>query len=124
VSVEVKNYVGEGVVEEVYASSNTIPASTTSPLKVQNGRVRDGYDAVAVSVACTQDADVTFFLKVKGKQVYDNGLNTAGLAGLQQETFLFHPIYEGQDWEVGFTNVNSSTAKTVSWRFRLRLFKR
>jgi hypothetical protein len=124
VSVEVKNYVTGEVEEKLYAGSSTIAKSTTTPASVLKDSVPAGYDAVAVSVACSQDSDVSFWLKIAGKQVYDNGLNTAGLAGLTEETLLLVKIDEKKDFEVGFTNVNSTTDKTVNWRFRVRLFRK
>jgi hypothetical protein len=124
-SVEVKNYLEEEVVEEVHADTVSIPANTTTPSKVESGTIRQGYKAVAVSVAVTRDANCYFWLKVAGKQVYSNGLNCAGIgagANLENETLLLVPIEEGGDWEIGFTN-KSASAVTLSYRFRLRLFK-
>jgi len=123
-SVEVKNYVTGEVEEKLYASSNTIAKGTITPYTVLKDSIPEGYDAVAVSVACSQDSEVSFYLKVAGKQVYANGLNTAGLAGLTEETLLLVKIPEKKEFEVGFTNINSTTDKTVNWRFRVRLFKK
>jgi len=121
--VEAKNYITGEVEEELYAASDSIAANTTTPSSVAEGRIPDGYDAVAVSVACTQNEDVSFWLKVNGKQKYPNGLNTAGLGGLSDETLLLVKLSEGDKWEIGFTNTGSSAA-TVNWRFRIRLFKK
>jgi hypothetical protein len=122
-TIEVRNYILEQVEEELYSDTDTIPANTRSPLKVCDGKIRDGYDAVAISVACTQNSDVYLYLKIAGKQVYPNGLNTAGLAGLSEETLLLVKIPEGNSWEIGFANIGASDA-SVSWRFRLRLFRK
>ena len=125
-SVEVKNYIDELVAEEVYADSNTISAGTTSPEAVESGKIRDGYDAVIVSVACSQEADCYLYIKKNGKQVYPNGLNCAGLgagANLEHETLLCVPLKEGDSWELGFTNTGTSDA-TINWRLRIRLFKK
>lgn len=122
-SVEVKNYLDGVVEEELYADSNTIAGNTTSPVKVAEGTIRDGFDAVVVSVAVTRDADCNFFLKIKGKQHYPDGLNTNGLGGLDGETLLLVPVLEKEKWEIGFTNKSGSN-KTLSWRFRIRLFKK
>ena len=121
--IEAKNYLTEEVKEELYAGSDSIAAGTTTPSKVEDGRIPDGYDAVAVSVACTQNSSVSFWLKVRGKQHYPNGLNTAGLGGLSDETLLLVKLKEGDSWEIGFTNTGGSDV-TVNWRFRIRLFKR
>jgi len=121
--IEARNYLTEEVIEELYAGSDAIPANTTSPKPVESGKIRDGYDAVAVSVACTQNADVAFWLKKKGKQHYPNGLNTYGLGGLSDETLLLVRLAEGDSWEIGFTNTSGSEV-TVNWRFRIRLFKK
>ena len=119
--IAVKNYVAEEVEEELYAESSTIPATTTTPLKVQAGVIPDGYDAVAVSIACTVDTDSAFFLKKKDKQVYSDGLNTGGLGGLLEETLLLVKLKAKEAWEVGFTNTSGSGI-TMDWRFRIRLF--
>jgi len=122
--IEVKNYIEEKVEEEVYAGSDVIAHGSTSPVKVADGKVRDGYEGIVVGVACTQDSDCSLFLKVAGKQNYPNGLNTAGLGGLTNETLLLVKVPEGQSWELGFTNKNTTTDKTVNWRLRVRLFKK
>jgi hypothetical protein len=122
-SIEVKNYLSEAIEEELYASSDTIPASSTTPVKVAGGTIISGYNAIAVSVACTQNANCSVYLKIGGKQYYPNGLNTAGLAGLTEETYLLVDIPEGKEWELGFTNTAGS-AQTIAWRFRIRLFKK
>ncbi|MBW2675355.1 MAG: hypothetical protein JRD89_18420 [Deltaproteobacteria bacterium] len=125
-NVEVKNYIDESVVEELYADTDTISAGTTSPAKVEEGKIRDGYDAVIVSAAVTNDSDCYLYIKRNGKQVYDNGLNCAGLAAgqyLNNEVLLGVPLKEGDSWELGFTNTSGSD-KTINWRLRIRLFRR
>ena len=125
-NLEVKNYITEIVEEELYAGSNTIAAGTTSPEAVESGKIRDGYDAVAVSVAVTRDANCSFWLKINGKQHYPNGLNCSGLGAgqyLNNEVLLGVPLKEGDSWEIGFTNTSAADV-TIAWRFRIRLFKR
>jgi hypothetical protein len=123
VSVEVKNYITEEVEERLYADTVTIPANSTAPVKAAGDSIPAGMDGVAVSVACTQNSNSSFYLKIAGKQHYPNGLNTAGLAGLTDETLLLVPMKERQEWEVGFTNKSASDI-TISFRFRVRLFRR
>jgi hypothetical protein len=119
---EVKNYVTEIVEEELYADSSVIAANSVSPVKVQDGRIPNGYNGVAVGLACTQSSSCRAFLKIKDKQHYPNGLNTAGLGGLTDETLLLVKIEEGASWELGFTN-SSGSEVTIDWRLRIRLFK-
>lgn len=123
-SLQVKNYLSEDIEEELYADTDSIPAATTTPLKVQSGKIRDGYDAIAVSVAVTNSVDCAFWLKIKDKQHYPDGLNCQGLSAgqhLNKETPLLVDIKSGEAWEIGFT---SGAGVDVSWRFRLRLFKK
>jgi hypothetical protein len=121
--MEVKNYVTGEVEEELYADSKVIPANTKDPVKVADGKIEDGYEGIAVSLACTQNANVCAFLKIAGKQVYPNGLNTAGLGGLSEETLLLVKIEEGKSWELGFNNTGTSDV-TVAFRFRIRKFRK
>ena len=122
-SVEVKNYITEQVVEELYANSSTIPANSATPVGVVNGRVPQGYDAVIVGIACTQNSNCSMNIKIDGKYYYPNPLNTAGLGGLTEETYLFVPLEQNQLWELGFTNLSGSD-QTIAWRLRIRLFRR
>jgi hypothetical protein len=122
--IEVKNYIAETVEEEVYADSSVIAAGSTSPVKVAEGKIRDGYEGIVVGVACTQESKCSLYLKVAGKQYYPNGLNTAGLGGLTDETLLLVKIPEGASWELGFTNSDTTNDKTVNWRLRIRLFRK
>ena len=121
--IEVKNYVEQVVEEELYAGSDVIPANSTSPVKVAEGRVPSDYEGVAVGIACTQSADCSAFLKIKEKQHYPDGLNTAGLGALTEETLLLVKIGERVAWELGFTNTSGSDV-TMAWRIRIRLFKK
>ncbi|MCM8802836.1 MAG: hypothetical protein NC827_05970 [Candidatus Omnitrophica bacterium] len=122
-SIEVKNYISEIVEEELYADSNVIPANSATPVKVADGSIRSGNEGVVVSVACSQDVNVKFYLNINGKEYYPNGLNTAGLGGLTEETLLLVKIPEKGSWKIGFTNKSASDI-TVNWRFRIRLFKK
>jgi len=121
--IEVKSYVEETVEEELYAGSTTVPATTTTPLKVASGKIRDGFDGVVVSIAITQNAVCSFFLKIKEKQYYADGLNSAALGGLSDETLLLVKIAEGVAWEIGLTNTSGANI-VQNWRFRIRLFKK
>lgn len=125
-SIQVKNYLSEDVEEELYAKTSTIPAGTTSPLKVASGKIRAGYEGIAVSVAVERVADMDFWLKIKDKQHYKDGLNLEGLGAgqfLNNEVPLLVDIGEGVEWEVGFTNASGADVD-ISWRFRIRLFKK
>lgn len=122
-NMEVRNYITGQVEEEVYASTTTIAGSTTTPTTTENGRVRDGYDAVIVSIAADQTANVYAFIKINGKQYYSNGIYTDALPADMQETGLFIALKQGDLWELGFTNLGGGAA-TISYRLRIRLFKR
>jgi len=129
----VKNYIDESalkrtqaqpVVDEyVDASTTTISANTTTPQKVAEGRVPDGYNGVIVSVAVTRNTNVSLWLKIAGKQVYPNGLNTYAFRANMDEVFLGEDIYEGESWELGFTNTSDADVD-VSWLIRVRYFKK
>ena len=119
-----REYVDETVMEEVYADVDTISAGTTTPDDVLTGKVPDGYDGVIMGLACTQDGDVSAWIKRAGKHVYPNGLNTQALGGItNEETPLLVKVMEGQEWALGFTNTAGSD-KTVYWRLRVRYIKR
>ena len=109
--------------EELYAGSNTIAADSTSPVKVVESRIPGGYDGVIVGIACTVNADSSAFLKVADKQHYPDGLNSAGLGGLLEETLLLVNIGEKVGWELGFTNTSGSDI-VQAWRIRVRLFRK
>lgn len=124
-SMQVKNYLSENIEEELYADTDSIPDDTTTPLGVQSGKIRDGYQAIAVSVAVTRSA-LVFWLKIKDKQHYADGLNCNGLGSgqyLNNEVPLLVDIDEGDEWEIGFTNTTGGEID-VSWRFRVRVFKK
>lgn len=130
---EVKNYITEEVEEEVYADVYTILVEKTYE-KVKDGKIRDGYDGVVVSAAVSSGETVVLFLKKKGKDVYPDGLNcaglshvpqaagTAGLVGVGNEVGLYVPLSEGDAWELGFKST-TGTPK-VNWRLRIRLFRK
>jgi len=120
----IKEYISEEVMEEVYADVDVISAGETSPVDVLTGKVPDGYDGVIMGLACTQDGDVSAWIKRDGKQVYPNGLNTQALGGItNQETPLLVTFKEGQSWALGFTN-GAASDKTVYWRLRVRYIKK
>jgi len=121
--VEAKNYTTGAVEEEVLAGVDTIPAGTTKPKAVADGVAPTGYDSVLVSVACTRSSSVWLYIAKDGKQIYPNGLATAGLGGLDDETLILKPLKEGEKWEVGFTNTSTSDVE-VGWRIRFRHFKK
>jgi hypothetical protein len=112
----------ERVIEKLFAGSLSIPANQTTPVEAIGYIVDQGYDAIIVSVGCTQDVNSKLFLKVKDKDVYDNGLNTAGLRGTTEETLLLVPAESGDKVWLGFTNSGTS-AITMNWRLRIRLFE-
>ena len=129
----VKNYIDETALkrtqampevdEYVDASTTTIAANTTSPDKVAEGKCPDGYNGVIVSVAATRNTNVNLYLKIAGKQIYPNGLNTYALKENMDEVFLGEDIYEGESWELGFTNTSGGNID-VSWLIRVRYFKK
>ena len=121
--IEVRNYIAQAVEEELHAGSTIVPANTTTPLKLAEGKLPTGCEGVAVGVAVTQNAVSAFFLKIAEKQHYANGLNTAGLGGLTEETLLLVKIPQGKSWEIGLTNTSGANI-TQAWRFRVRLFKK
>ena len=109
--------------EEVQAGSDSIPATTTTPQKVAEGSVPAGYDGVLMGIACTQSAVCAAYFQRAKKQVYSNGLNTNGLAGLTRETALYAKLREKQAWELGFTNTSGGDV-TINWRIRVRYIKK
>lgn len=115
--------VAEDFEEEVYAGLDTVADGVTKPQKVKAGTIEAGYDAVVMGVAVTAINEVKVFLKRKDKQVYDDGLETAGLAGEAAEVPLFVKLQEKDAWELGLTN-SSGGSKNIAWRLRIRKFKK
>lgn len=125
-NMQVKNYLSADIEEELYADYDIIPLGTTTPLKVQSGKIRAGYQAIAVSVAVARASGCAFWLKIKDKQHYDDGLNCQGLAAgqyLNKEVPLLVDMDEGDEWEIGFTNPGVADVD-MFWRFRVRVFKK
>ena len=120
---QVKNYIEEDVVEEVYAGLTSVPGATTTPLKVASGTIGAGYDGVIVSVAVNQNNNITLWVKKQEKQVYENGLNSAALPASLGECPLFKGILEKEKWELGLTNA-SVGAIVVAWLIRVRTFRK
>lgn len=127
-SIQVKNYLSEDIEEELYADYKEIPGATDTPLKVASGKIRDGCEAIAVSVAVTRAGLCKFWLKIKDKQHYADGLHCQGLAAgqyLNNEVPLLVDIPMGAEWEIGFTNSGAAGADvSMYWRFRIRVFKK
>ena len=120
---QVKNYIEEDVIEEVYAGLTTVPGATTTPLKVASGTIGAGYDGVIVSVAVNQNNNVYLWVKKQEKQVIENGLNSAALPANLGECPLFIGILEKEKWELGLTNAPAG-AKVMAWLIRVRLFRK
>ena len=76
-----------------------------------------------MGIAVTRNGDIAAWIKRAEKQVYDNGLNSAALGGLDAETPLFTKIKEKQKWELGLTNATAGD-KTIYWRIRVRHIKK
>lgn len=121
---EVKNYTTGQVEEEIYASVVTVAANTTTPLKAEEGRIRNGYNAVIVGLASNNTlTGCRAYIKINGKQYYTNGIYLPALPANMEEVGLFIPLIENDAWELGFTNITSSNVDIV-YRLRIRLFKR
>ena len=120
---QVKNYIEEDVIEEVSAGLTSVPATTTSALKVASGTISAGYNGVIVSIAVSQNNNIFAWVKKKEKQIYENGLNSAALPNDLKECPLFRGILEKEAWEFGLTNP-SGGAIVVAWLIRVRLFRK
>lgn len=120
---QVKNYIEEDVVEEVYAGLTTVPGATTVPQKVASGKIGSGYDAVIVSVAANQNNNVWVWVKKGDKQVYENGLSSAALPAALKECPVYKDILEHDTWEFGITNTGAPDL-AVAWLIRIRLFRK
>ena len=120
---QVKNYIEEDVVEEVYAGLTSIAGSTTTPVKVASGTIGAGYNGVIGSIAANQNNNITLWVKKKEKQVYENGLASAALPADLKECPLNKGILEKEAWEFGITN-SSVGAIVVAWLIRVRLFRK
>ena len=121
----------EEVEEELYAGNDAL---TTDYAKVEGSSIPEGYDGVVIGLAVSSEDTALFYLKVKEKHKYENGLNcgglsdtpeapgTAGVSGVGPEVPLLIKVPEKVSWEIGF----KATAGTpsVSWRLRIRLFKK
>jgi len=118
-----KEIIDETIEDEVYAGVSTIPLNTTTPLKVQDGTIPDGYDGVALGIAAEQSDSIFAWLKRKDKQVFANGLNTGGLEASMAETPIYVKLEAKTVWELGFTNTSGGNI-TINWRMRIRLVKK
>ncbi len=119
---KVKNYIDSEVDEEVYAGLTNVPLNTTTPQKVAAGKIASGYDGVIVSVAASQNNNVTVWVKRADKQIYENGLNSAALPANLLECPIYEEALESVEWELGLTNT-SGGAIAVAWLIRIRLFR-
>ena len=120
-------------VEEVLLTDNTaVGAALTEPTSGKH-TIPTGYEGVVVSLAVSSDDTVNFFLKRDEKQYYSNGLNCGALSdtpetsaatlfGVGKEVPLLVKVKEKGVIQVGFTRTGG--APTVSWRLRIRLFKK
>ena len=122
---KVRNYVTGEVVEQVYAGTDTITSGTTTAEEVVARTVPKGYEGVIVSMAVTRNTSINVYIFINGKVPpdYADGWNAGGLAGLDYETPLLIPLEEGDKWSLKFTNPGASDVD-VSWRIRIRLFKK
>jgi len=109
--------------EELYAGVTT---TSTALGDAQAGTIPSGYNGIVMGVAVSRDETITLFLKRKDKQVYANGLNTAGLsaiaqaAGVGDEVPLLVLLKEKDAWVLQF-KASAGTPK-VNWRIRIRLY--
>lgn len=120
---QVKNYIEEDVVEEVYAGVTSVAGATVDPVKVASGTIGAGYNGVIVSVAASQNNNIWLWVKKKEKQVYENGLSSAALPADLKECPLNKGIFEKDAWEFGLTN-SAVGAIVVAWLIRVRLFRK
>ena len=124
------DYVHQEVEENLYADNE---GTTTDLATVQEGTVPDGHEGMIVSIAISSDDTVIVYIKRDGKQFYENGLNCGGLGsiaeakgtdveGVDKEVFLGVRLKEKGKWELGLKA--TSGTPTVSWRLRVRHFKK
>ena len=118
-------------VEEILYADNE--ATSTTLADVQDGTVPDGHEGMVVSIAISSDDTVLVYIKRDGKQFYENGLNCGGLGsiaeakgtdveGVDKEVFLGVRLKEKGKWALGLKS--TSGTPTVSWRLRIRHFKK
>jgi len=111
--------------EELYAGVMTTSTTLAEAIK---GTIPADYNGIVMGVAVSRDETITLFLRRKEKQVYANGLNTAGLsaiaqaAGVGDEVPLLVLLEEKDAWELQF-KASAGTPK-VNWRIRIRLYKK
>jgi len=111
--------------EELYAGVMTTSTTLAEAVK---GTIPTDYNGIVMGVAVSRDETITLFLKRKDKQVYANGLNTAGLSdiaqasGVGKEVPLLVLLKEKDTWELQF-KASAATPK-VNWRIRIRLYKK
>lgn len=118
-----KEIIDETIEDEVYAGVNTIPLNTTTPLKVKDGTIAAGFDAVILGLAAEQSDSIFAWIKRKDKQVFADGLNSGGLNASMDETPLYVKLGEKDAWELGFTNTSGGNI-TINWRLRIRKVKK
>lgn len=125
----VKNYIGEDIIEDLYAEmtasiANGVIDPLTAPGLQETIVIPGGYDAIIVGVA-VDNIDMHLYIAIDNKQHYPTGLHCGALAAgaeLEHETPLYVHVKTGQTIKVGFTNT-SGGALTNYWRLRIRRFK-
>lgn len=124
------DYEHQKVEEKVYTDNE---ATSTSLTKVEEGTVPDGHEGMIVSIAVSSDDAVIAYIKRDGKEYYENGLNCGALSsipeakgtdlgGVDKEVFLGVRLKEKGKWELGLKS--TSGTPTISWRLRVRHFKK
>lgn len=119
-------------VEEMLYSD--VDVTSIALADVQDGTVPTGYEGLIVGVAVSSGATVLLYIKRDDKQVYENGLNCAGLShvpqtagaaglvGVGPEVPLLIRIKEKGKWAIGFKA--TAATPTVNWRLRIRHYKK
>ena len=114
-----KEIIAETIEEEVLSGLDTVADGVTTPQKVAEGVVADGYEAVIMGIAVSQINRVKAWIKRAAKQVFKDGLETAGLDANYRETPLMVKLLAKEAWELGLTN-QSGGSKDIAWRIRIR----
>jgi hypothetical protein len=129
-SIMSDTYERQDVEEKLYADQDTL---STELATVEEGTIPDGHEGMIVSIAVSSDKTAVAYIERDGKQYYENGLNCAGLSsiletagtdreGVDKEVFLGVRLKEKGKWKLGFKA--TAATPTISWRLRVRHFKK
>jgi hypothetical protein len=124
-----------GVAQEIIFASTiaTIAASQSAPIGVLGAttnlyNVPAGYIALVVSVNCGQNANVALYVKIRQKQMFNNGLLSTAIGSIgitntaPQEVPVYQPANPTDQIDLQVTNSSASPISNFPYFIRIRLY--